>query len=105
MEVLQFTRIWFTTISFAFLLEGNIDKLPSSYTEECSAEVAETRDDLYLDDLTTCGENFGQVVSLIDTAIEIFNEAGFKLHKWLSNVPTSERKELVNKADQTFARQ
>ena len=77
----------------------------SSYTEQYPAEVAEIRDDLHVDNLITGDENFEQVVSLKDIAIEIFREAGFKLQKWHSNIPASEEKGLVNETDQTFAKQ
>ena len=38
----------------------------SSYTETCLAEVAEIKEDLYVDHLVNGGENFEQVVSLKD---------------------------------------
>ena len=37
-------------------------------------------------------------------AIEIFNQVGFKLYKWHSNVSTLEKKEVVTD-DQTYAKQ
>ena len=88
-----------------FILEGTIDKHLSNYTEKYLAEVAKIRDDPYVDDLITCGENVEQVTSLKDMAIKIFCEAGFKLHKWHSNVPALEGKESANKTGQTFAKQ
>ena len=62
-------------------------------------------DDLWVDDLITGGENSEQVVSLQDTAIEIFHKAGYKLRKWHSNVPVLEGKELVNETHQIFGNQ
>ena len=62
-------------------------------------------DDLWVDYLITGGENSEQVVSLQDTAIEIFHKAGYKLHKWYSNVSVLEGKELVNETDQIFLKQ
>ena len=41
----------------------------TSFTEKNPAEVAEERDDLYVDDLITGGENFEQVASLKDIAM------------------------------------
>ena len=35
------------------------------------------------------------MASLKDIIIEIFNQVGFKLHKWHSNVSTLEEKEIV----------
>ena len=63
------------------------------------------KDDLYVDGLISGGNNFEQVGSLKNIAIEIFNQAGFKLHKWhSSNVSTLEEKEVVTD-DQTYAKQ
>ena len=59
---------------------------------------------LYVNDLISEGNNFGQVASLKDIAIEIFNQAGLKLHKWHSNVSILEEKEVVTD-DQTYAKQ
>ena len=60
---------------------------------------------LWVDDLITGGENSEQVVSLQDTIIEIFHKAGCKLHKWHSNVPALEGKELVNETNQILGKQ
>ena len=48
-----------------------------------------------MEDLTSGGNRFEQVASLKDIIKEIFNQAGFKLHKWHSNVSTLEEKEIV----------
>ena len=77
----------FGSVQSLFIVEGKIDNHPYSYTEKFSAEVAEIRDGLYVNDLIAGGENFEQVASLKDAAIDILYEAGFKLHKWHSNIP------------------
>ena len=65
----------------SFILEGTIDKYLNSYTKKYAkkyaTEIAEIRVQLYIDYLITRGE----VASLKDIAIEILNEAGFKLHE------------------------
>ena len=47
-------------------------------------------EDLYLNDLITGGDKIIAVQTLSDTAIQIFKEAGFALHKWHSNFPELE---------------
>ena len=76
----------FASVQSPCILEGTIDEHLSSYTEKYPAEVAGIRDELYVDDLITGGENFEQVTSLKDKSIEIFCEASFKL---LSGIQTS----------------
>ena len=58
------TCVWFSTIFFT--LEAKMNEHLSSYTETCLAEVAEIKEDLYVDHLVNGGENFEQVVSLKD---------------------------------------
>ena len=77
-----------------FILEGTIDEHLRSYTKKSPAEFIKIRDDLYVVDVMTVVGNFGQVASLKGIAIETFHEAGFKLHKWHSNVGTFEEKRL-----------
>ena len=105
MEVPWLTRLVFGLVQSPLIPEGTREEHLSSYIEKYSAEIPEIRNDLCVDDLVTGGENFEQVVSLKYIAIDIFFEVGFKIHKWHSNVPASEGKELVNETDQTFAKQ
>ena len=48
----------FGLVQSRFISEGTIGKHLSNYTEKYPAEVADIRDDLYVDDLITGGENF-----------------------------------------------
>jgi hypothetical protein len=75
--------------------------------------VKEIRDGLYVDDLMTGGVN-AQVVSEKKTkAIEVFEDATFKLHKWHCNISELEEKENIsrqpatndNGEETTFAKQ
>ena len=59
-EVLGFTRLAFSLVQSPLILEGTIDEHLSSYTEKYPAEVAEIRDDLYVDDLIAGGENLNK---------------------------------------------
>ena len=103
-ETLWFKRLVFGLVQSPFILGGTLQEHLGSYIEKYPTEVSEIKDDLYVDDLISGGNNFEQVASLKDIAIEIFNKAGFKLHKWHSNVSTLEEKEVVID-DQTYAKQ
>lgn len=102
---LHFTRCIFGLVQSPFISKEPIDEHPSSCAWKYSAEVAEKQDDLYIHNLYAGGKNFEQVASLKDTAISVFHEVGFKLHKWYSNVSALERKVMVNETDQGFAKQ
>ena len=52
-----------------FILRRTITKHLSSYSEKYPDEVAEIKNDLYVDDLVTGIENFEQVASLKDVTI------------------------------------
>ena len=74
------------------ILEGTIEGRLISYTEKYPSGVNEIRDDLYVNNLVTGGENIEQVTSLKDRAIEIFHGIGLKRHKLHSNFPAWEGK-------------
>ena len=104
-ETLRFTRVVFGLVQSPFTLGGTLQEHLKSYITKYPIEVVQIKDDLYVDGLISGGNNFEQVGSLKNIAIEIFNQAGFKLHKWhSSNVSTLEEKEVVTD-DQTYAKQ
>ena len=103
-EVLRFTRLVFGLVQSPFILGGTLQEHLGIYIEKYPIEAAEIKDDQYVDDLISGGNNFEQIASLKDIAIEIFNQAGFKLHKWHSNISTLEEKEVVTD-DQTYTKQ
>ena len=69
--------------------------------------VAALRKGLYVDDLLSGGLSVEQARERRSSAIEIFNDAGFVLHKWGSNLTeledTREPEEVEN--DLSFAKQ
>ena len=67
-----------------FVLDATVQYHLQNYIkfEELVKQIME---DLYVDDLITGGEKITNVQTLKDTAIQIFKEAGFVLHKWHSN--------------------
>ena len=52
--------------------------------------IKKIRDDMYVDDLVTGGESLQEVEKIKSDAIELFENGGFKLHKWHSNEPNLE---------------
>ena len=77
-ETPRFTRLVFGLVQSPFIWGGTLQEYLGSYIEKHLIEVAEIKDDLYVDDLISGGNNFEQVASLKDIAIEIFNQACFK---------------------------
>ena len=43
--------------------------------------IKKIRDDMYVDDLVTCGESLQEVEKIKSESIELFEKRGFKLHK------------------------
>ena len=103
-ETLRSTRFVFGLVKPPCILGGTLQEHLGSYIEKYPIEVAEIKDDLYVDHLISGGNNFEQVTSLKDIAIAIFNQAGFKLHKWHSNVSILEEKEIATD-DHMYAKQ
>ena len=59
-----------------------------------------------MDDLITGDTNLEKVKNLKETAIDIFQKAVFKLHKWHLNVPELESEvKPSNESDQSFSKQ
>ena len=68
-----------------FVLEATVQHHLQNYINKFEELVKQIMEDLYVDDLITGGEKITNVQTLKDTAIQIFKEAGFVLHKWHSN--------------------
>ena len=106
-EVYRFTRALFGLNQSPFQLGGTLEQHLSSLEKEFPAEVTEIRDDLYVDDLLTGGCVVEEVKHLKETAIEIFDRAQFKLHKWHSNIEeleTSDPDSSGTNTDQSYAK-
>ena len=80
-EILRYTRLVFGLIQFPFILGGTLQEHLETYIEKYPIEVAEIKDDLYVDDLISGGNSGGNkpIATLKDIAIETFNQAGPKL--------------------------
>ena len=111
--VYRFTRALFGLTCSPFLLGGVLNEHLKSWEKRYPDLVKEIRDGLYVDDLMTGGMN-AQVVSEKKTkAIEVFEDATFKLHKWHCNISELEEKGNIsrqpatndNGEETTFAKQ
>ena len=80
-EVLQFTCALFGLVQSPFLLGGTLQQHLESLKERYPKEVEEIKRSMYVDDLITGGVTKGKVRDLKQTAIAVFGEAQFDLHK------------------------
>ena len=86
-EVLRFTRALFGLTSSPFLLGGVIQHLLGSCRSAYPDIVKELERSLYVDDLISGGPTSEKAQQVKSTAIEIFAQGTFELHKWHSNDP------------------
>ena len=89
-EVVRFTRALFGLVQSPFLLGGTLHHHLESLKGRYPSEVEEIMKNLYVDDVITGGETTGKVRKLKETAVAMFGEAQFELHKWHSNEPELE---------------
>ena len=85
-ETLRFTRVVFGLAPSPFLLNGVIQQHLESMESRYPESVMEVRKSLYVDDLISGRSTKEEAKQLKCDAVEIFDEAKFKLHKWHSNV-------------------
>ena len=105
-EMLRFTRALFGLAPSPFLLGGVIEQHLQNCQSRYPEEVEEIRRSLYVDDLISGGETATKVQHLKGSAKSIFGEAGFKLHKWHSNVPALEIPETpASEEEQSYAKE
>ena len=108
--IYRFTRALFGLTCSPFLLGGVLNEHLKSLEERYPTLVKEILDGLYVDDLMTGGANAKEVREKQIKAIEVFQDATFRLHKWHSNVEHLENtesnpsKELVDVDQSTFAK-
>ena len=84
-EVFRFSRALFGLTQSPFLLGGTIEQHLSGYGDNYHRWIEEIRRSLYVDDIISGGCTSDEVRELKSTAVEVFKDAGFELHKWHSN--------------------
>ena len=76
-----------------------------SQREKYPKEVDEILQGLYADDVITGGEIVPEVRTLKETAVAVFGEAQFELHKWHSNAPELEVSSAPDDCNQSYAKE
>ena len=92
-EVFRFTSALFGLVQSPFLLGGTLEQHLEKYEEEhplLKPLIEEVRRSLYVDHLISGGNTQEEARNLKESAMSVFQEAKFKLHKWHSNVPELE---------------
>lgn len=105
LQVLKFTHALFGLVQSPFLLGGTIQQHLESLREKYPKVVAEVEKSLYVDDVITGGNSREEVLELKNTAVQIFGEAKFDLHKWHSNVSELEERDESSDNGQSYAKQ
>ena len=104
-EVLRFTHALFGLIQSPFLLGGTLPQHLESQRENYPKEVKEILQSLYVDDVITGGQTVPEVPTLKETAVAVFGEAQFKLHKWHANAPELEVSSAPDDCNQSYAKE
>ena len=84
--VLRFTRLIFGLSPSPFVLEGTIKHHLEQYEKDQPETVMELKQSMYVDDVIGTGDSMESAKTFKENNVKIFNEAGFKLHKWHSSV-------------------
>ena len=84
-EVLRFTHALFGLVQSPFLLGGTLQQHLEGMKERYPCAVEEIKKSLYVDDVITSGEMTEKVRKLKESAVAVFEEAQFELHKWHSS--------------------
>ena len=104
-EVYRFTRAMFGLVQSPFLLGGTLEHHLHSVKDHYPEEVSEILRSLYVDDIITGMNTIDQVKHLKKSAISIFGQAQFQLHKWHSNFKELETEGNSGEVEQTFAKE
>ena len=80
-EIYRFTRLVFGLTQSPFVLDATVQHHLQNYINKFEELVKQIMEDLYVDDLITGGDKITDVQTLKGTAIQIFKNAGFALHK------------------------
>ena len=89
-EVYRFTGALFGLTCSPFLLGGVINQHLDSWNDRHPEFIEELRKGLYVDDLMIGGTTVLETETKKITAIEVFEDAAFTIHKWHSSAPELE---------------
>ena len=99
-EILRFTRLVFGLIQSPFILEAILQSHLSKYEKTYPKEMEEIKNNMYVNDMISGGNNEAEVVYLKNSAKK------FVLHKWYSNNPRLEEGNFDrNNSELSYAKQ
>ena len=104
-DVLRFTCALFGLVQSPFLLGATLKQHLESLRERHPNEVEEITKSLYVDEIITGAETKDKMRKLKETAITIFQEAKFELHKWHSNEQELEASSRPEVEKQSYAKE
>ena len=84
-RVLRNCRALFGLTPSPFLLNGTIHHHVQLYSAQFPVIVARILESMYVDDMLSGGFSCNEVVKLYDTSRKIFNDAGMRLRKFVTN--------------------
>ncbi len=98
----RFTRALFSLTCLPFLLGGVINQHLDNWEDRYPEIVKALRDGIYVDDLMTGGRTVKETEQKKATAVEVFEDATFTIHKWHLNAPELEPiSEVPTKPEET----
>ena len=80
-EILRFTRFVFGITQSPFILEGSLKKHFENYRDSLEKLIKIIKNDIYVDDLVTEGNNLEKVKEIKQNSVQLFKKGGFNLHK------------------------
>ena len=89
----------------AFVLEGVLKKHFDNYRDNYAEIVKAIENDIHVDDLITGGINSKEATTIKEHSIELFKKGELSLHKWNSNLLTSEKENNETEDELTYAKQ
>ena len=101
--IYRVTRALFGLGPSPFLLGGTLEQHLEKFATQYPDQVREIREGMYVDDINLGGNNVDEIRDLKQTAVSIFEEGGFELHKWHSNEVQLDG-EAKNDNESTFAK-
>ena len=100
----RFTRVIFGATSSPYIVGATMQKHVSEYTDRYPEITRSLLEDTYVDDIQGGGDKEEQAVAFKEESTKILAEANFPLHKWHSNVESSDEvKCCEDENDQTYA--
>ena len=104
-QIYRFARLIWGLNQSPFILEGTLESHFEKYRELFLALIERIKDDMYVDDMVTGGDNVREVKNIKSESIELFEKGGFKLHKWHSNEPQLETDDLSFQSELNYAKE